>query len=118
VRQLENEVRKLASLGLETVSPEHLSSDLLPAGAGEAASAARKADLEIAAAALLRAIAEGRSLEKAVDQVARVILEQTVEATGGNMSETARRLGLSRPGLRGKMRRLGVGGKPRKKPQS
>ncbi len=113
VRQLENEARKLVALGLEQVGPEHLSAELLPAGADQAAASARKADLEVAASSLMRAIAEGRSLEKAVDSVEREILGQTLEATNGNLSETARRLGLSRPGLRGKMKRLGVGGTPR-----
>jgi DNA-binding NtrC family response regulator len=109
VRQLENEVRKLVALGSETVGPEQLSPELLGSlGASQAVARATETTVESVAAALLRLVAEGRALDEAVDLLEREVLGQVLAATGGNRSETARRLGLSRPGLRKKMKRLKV----------
>jgi transcriptional regulator with PAS, ATPase and Fis domain len=109
VRQLENEVRKLVALGLDPIKPEHLSQDVLGTrGATEAVQDARGALVEGAAVAVEREIGQGKSMEEALSEIERVVLARTLEATSGNRSETARRLGLSRPGLRKKMKRLGL----------
>lgn len=47
-------------------------------------------------------------LRSAVDDLERRTLERTLASCGGSISETARRLGLSRPGLRKMLRRLGL----------
>ncbi|MNC89282.1 nitrogen regulation protein NR(I) [compost metagenome] len=56
-----------------------------------------------------RAIQPG-NLAKAVEQVERELISTTLGHTSGNISETARVLGLTRRGLYLKMRRLGLDG--------
>lgn len=43
-----------------------------------------------------------------IEAFEREIIGRILETTGGNRSETARRLGLSRPGLLKKMKRYGI----------
>ena len=50
------------------------------------------------------------SLAAAVEKLEREMIEQALERAGGNISETARVLGLTRRGLYLKMERLGVAG--------
>jgi DNA-binding NtrC family response regulator len=50
------------------------------------------------------------NLATAVEQVERNLISSTLGHTGGNISETARILGLTRRGLYLKMRRLGLDG--------
>ena len=47
-------------------------------------------------------------LADAVEVLERQLISTTLERTGGNISETARVLGLTRRGLHLKMRRLGL----------
>jgi len=56
--------------------------------------------------------ARGRrtSLAAAVEKLEREMIEQALDRAGGNISETARVLGLTRRGLYLKMERLGVSG--------
>ena len=49
-------------------------------------------------------------LSSAVESLERELISATLEDTRGNISETARVLGLTRRGLYLKMRRLGIGG--------
>ena len=51
-------------------------------------------------------------LKDAVDDLERRTLERTLAACGGSISEAARQLGLSRPGLRKMLRRLGLRSDP------
>ncbi len=51
-------------------------------------------------------------LAAAVDQLEREMIRSTLDRTAGNISETARVLGLTRRGLYLKMRRLGLEGRP------
>ena len=51
-----------------------------------------------------------RNLAAAVEEVEREIIGATLQRTSGNISETARVLGLTRRGLYLKMRRLGLDG--------
>ena len=46
----------------------------------------------------------------AVEKLEREMIEQALDRAGGNISETARVLGLTRRGLYLKMERLGVAG--------
>jgi DNA-binding NtrC family response regulator len=48
------------------------------------------------------------NLASAVEQVEREMIQATLDRTGGNISETARVLGLTRRGLYLKLRRLGL----------
>jgi DNA-binding NtrC family response regulator len=50
------------------------------------------------------------NLASAVEHVERSVISSTLGKTGGNISETARLLGLTRRGLYLKMRRLGLDG--------
>jgi DNA-binding NtrC family response regulator len=98
VRQLRNEVQRAVAMaptgGL--ITPDLLS----PALAG------------IASEEPLTQTGRGRrtSLAAAVEKVEREMIESALERSGGNISETARVLGLTRRGLYLKMERLGVAG--------
>ena len=49
-----------------------------------------------------------KSLSAAVEELEREMIESALERSAGNISETARTLGLTRRGLYLKMQRLGV----------
>ncbi len=51
-----------------------------------------------------------RNLAAAIEQMERELITSTLERSSGNISETARVLGLTRRGLYLKMRRLGLDG--------
>ncbi|MGE3179452.1 MAG: sigma-54 interaction domain-containing protein, partial [Vicinamibacterales bacterium] len=102
VRQLRNEVQRavaLAGAG-ETIDPLHLSPELtatrLPGGS------------PAPAASRLRPGAT-TSLAAAVEQIEREMIQTALDRASGNLSETARTLGLTRRGLYLKLRRLGLG---------
>jgi hydrogenase-4 transcriptional activator len=94
VRQLRNEVQRAVALAPNggVIDPEVLS-PALAGTAGELGDARR-----------------GRraSLSAAVESLEREMIESALERSGGNISETARVLGLTRRGLYLKMERLGA----------
>jgi hydrogenase-4 transcriptional activator len=94
VRQLRNEVQRAVALSPEggNIEPDMLS----PALVGTSDSPAR---------------ARGRrtTLAAAVEKLEREMIASALDRAGGNISETARILGLTRRGLYLKMQRLGVG---------
>jgi hydrogenase-4 transcriptional activator len=98
VRQLKNEIQRAVALGSPggTIDPDHLSPEMsairLPAGAKTAA----------------RRMSTPASLASAVAQVEREMIQAALDQTRGNISETARTLGLTRRGLYLKLRRLGL----------
>ena len=98
VRQLKNEIQRAVAMSAPggTIEPDQLSADL-----GTSAPGSGHAD------ALARALPAG-NLAEAVDRVERELIAATLERTSGNISETARLLGVTRRGLYLKMRRLGV----------
>jgi len=100
VRQLKNEIQRAVAMSPPggTIDPEHLSADLAapPAAAG-------------GASAVTVPLAGG-NLAMAIEQVERDMISATLSRTSGNISETARVLGLTRRGLYLKMRRLGLDG--------
>ena len=98
VRQLKNEVQRAVALSAPggTVVPAHLSPEIV------------SARLPASAAAAPRARRGVPTLASAVEQVEREIIQQALDRTGGNISETARTLGLTRRGLYLKLRRLGL----------
>jgi len=102
VRQLRNEIQRAVAMSPPggTVDPEHLSADLT----APAASGGREMTSGVAPA---RALQPG-NLSAAVEEIERGMISATLERTRGNISETARVLGLTRRGLYLKMRRLGL----------
>jgi DNA-binding NtrC family response regulator/tetratricopeptide (TPR) repeat protein len=100
VRQLRNEIQRAVAMSAPgaSIEPDHLSPDLAtPAPGGVQANATG------------RAIVPG-NLAAAVESVERELITATLSHTAGNISETARVLGLTRRGLYLKMRRLQLGG--------
>ena len=81
------------------VEPEHLSADLTAPRTDARGSCSRRR--------ASRAAQPG-NLAAAVEEVERELITATLERTRGNISETARVLGLTRRGLYLKMRRLGL----------
>ncbi len=100
VRQLRNEIQRAVALAPSggSIEPEHLSRQL--AGAPSASS-------------FPLAHARGLTLARAVERLEREMVQAALDRTGGNMSQTARLLGLTRRGLYLKVRRLGLETRPR-----
>jgi len=102
VRQLKNEIQRAVALSAPggTVEPSHLSPELgstrVPTASGYGMITTRG----------------GASLASAVEQVERDMIQTALDRAGGNISETARSLGLTRRGLYLKLRRLGLDARP------
>ena len=84
-----------------TVEPEHLSAD------SDGSRSERGRGNCTSGVAPARALQPG-NLSAAVEEIERELISATLERTRGNISETARVLGLTRRGLYLKMRRLGL----------
>jgi DNA-binding NtrC family response regulator/tetratricopeptide (TPR) repeat protein len=99
VRQLRNEVQRAVAMSRPggTIEPEHLSADLTAPPTASATSAST-------------GMLPMGNLAAAVEQIERDMIRATLGRTGGNISESARVLGLTRRGLYLKMRRLGLEG--------
>jgi DNA-binding NtrC family response regulator/tetratricopeptide (TPR) repeat protein len=97
VRQLRNEVQRAVALAPNSglITPDMLS-PTLAAAFDDGASP--------------RGLVRRTSLAGAVEKLERELIEQALERSVGNISETARALGLTRRGLYLKMERLGVAG--------
>jgi len=97
VRQLKNEIQRAVALSAPggTIEPAHLSPEIgtvrLPSVSGAA-----------------RPPRSAANLAAAVEQVERDMIQVALDRAGGNISETARALGLTRRGLYLKLRRLGM----------
>jgi transcriptional regulator with GAF, ATPase, and Fis domain len=101
VRQLKNEIQRAVALSPPegTVEPAHLSPEIsntrLPASP--------------MGTSRPRSMGRGHpNLASAVEQVEREMIQAALDRSGGNISETARSLGLTRRGLYLKLRRLGL----------
>jgi DNA-binding NtrC family response regulator/tetratricopeptide (TPR) repeat protein len=101
VRQLKNELQRsvaMAPVG-GTITPEHLSADLTaPAPAANGPSRV--------------SLRGGQTLASVVDEIERDLIRDMLGRHRGNISETARSLGLTRRGLYLKLRRLGLENAP------
>jgi hydrogenase-4 transcriptional activator len=97
VRQLRNEIQRAVALGAPggTVGPEHLSAEV---------AALREPGTPLRVGSRART---GTTLAKAVEDLEREMVREALDRCGGNISETARQLGLTRRGLYLKLRRLG-----------
>jgi DNA-binding NtrC family response regulator len=98
VRQLKNEIQRAVALSAPggTIEPPHLSPEIgtTAAAASTTALPARRSGIP-------------PNLASAVEQVERDLIQAALDRAGGNISETARSLGLTRRGLYLKLRRLG-----------
>src|SRR5262249_4801370 len=99
VRQLKNEIQRAVALSAPggTIEAAHLSPEV---------GAATK--IPISTGSLARQPSRGTTLASAVEQIERDLIQAALDRTGGNISETARSLGLTRRGLYLKLRRLGI----------
>jgi DNA-binding NtrC family response regulator/tetratricopeptide (TPR) repeat protein len=97
VRQLKNEIQRAVALSAPggTIEAEHLSPEI------------GSTRLPITSAASRHTHA-APNLASAVEQVERDLIQAALDRAGGNISETARSLGLTRRGLYLKIRRLGL----------
>jgi DNA-binding NtrC family response regulator len=104
VRQLRNEVQRAVAMSPPggTIEPEQLSADLIAQPATATAIPARMITVTRST--------HPRSLAAAVEEVEREVIGSALRTASGNISETARVLGLTRRGLYLKMRRLGLDG--------
>ena len=102
IRQLRNEIKRAVAMVPSggTIEPEHLSADLTAPAGSPAPSPA--------AASFTGARVEPGNLAEAVDDLERQIISTTLERAGGNITATAKVLGVTRRGLHLKMHRLGL----------
>jgi DNA-binding NtrC family response regulator/tetratricopeptide (TPR) repeat protein len=102
VRQLRNEIQRAVAMSTPggTIEPEHLSADLT----------APPSNVEVGALTHATRRQVPRNLAAAIEQVEKDLIVATLGHTRGNISETARVLGLTRRGLYLKMRRLRLDG--------
>jgi len=105
IRQLRNEIQRLVALSRagQGVGPEHLSPEIT------STTIRQQSITDTPRPAARRVIT---SLADAVDDLEREIIEATLHQSGGNISEAARTLGLTRRGLYLKLRRLGFENTP------
>ena len=102
VRQLKNEVQRAVALSAPggMIQPVHLSPEIvtskLPTASGSAPGSPS------------RNRRNAPTLAAAVEEVERDLIQNALDRSGGNISETARTLGLTRRGLYLKLRRLGL----------
>jgi len=96
VRQLKNEIQRAVALSAPggTIEPPHLSPEIASPRLPGASAPSRPARGDA-------------NLASAVEQVERDMIQAALDRAAGNISETARALGLTRRGLYLKLRRLG-----------
>ena len=99
VRQLRNELQRAVAMAPPggTIGPEHLSADLTATVPGSAPTSSGRV-----------ALRGGQTLASVVDEIERDLIREMMNRHRGNISETARALGLTRRGLYLKLRRLGL----------
>ncbi|RPJ84542.1 MAG: sigma-54-dependent Fis family transcriptional regulator, partial [Acidobacteria bacterium] len=110
VRQLKNEIQRALTMAAPggTIRPEHLTHEItLSPSPGAAAPGGPSGPAALPAPpATLHRIVVG-NLGEAVEKLEREMIRQALEEASGNISETARVLGLTRRGLYLKLKRLG-----------
>ena len=98
VRELENEMRRLVVLATETVTGEDLS---------EAVREGRKTTGEALSSGNLNATGD---IREAVADLEKRSIEASLAQAGGNKSQAARTLGISRFALQRKLEKYGLAG--------
>ena len=106
VRQLKNEIQRSVAMSAPggTIEPAHLSPEI---GTTRLAGTLTTTVTALTASAP-RGARFAPDLASAVEQVEREMIQAALDRASGNISETARVLGLTRRGLYLKMRRLGL----------
>ncbi|MGE4056593.1 MAG: sigma-54 interaction domain-containing protein, partial [Vicinamibacterales bacterium] len=104
VRQLRNEIQRAVALSPPggTIESTHLSPELSTTSLAGASGTASGGNAQA------RMAARAPNLAAAVEEVERELIQAALERSAGNISETARTLGLTRRGLYLKLRRLGL----------
>ena len=110
VRQLRNEVQRAVALAGAggTIEPSDLSRELVAAEQGLNPAPGTPALPGPAPAPARPAAGSTRTLASLVEEVERQAIEAALAATGGNITVSARQLGLTRRGLYLKLRRLEI----------
>jgi len=95
IRQLKNEIQRAVALSAPggIVEPAHLSPEITHTRLPSTSE---------------RPSRSSPNLASAIEQVERDMIQSALDRAGGNISETARALGLTRRGLYLKLRRLGL----------
>jgi hydrogenase-4 transcriptional activator len=103
VRQLKNEIQRAVAMSApgDMIEPTHLSPEI-------GATRLQSTVATVTAPAMPRMGRQAVNLASAVEQVERDMIQTALDRSGGNISETARNLGLTRRGLYLKLRRLGL----------
>ena len=98
VRQLKNEIQRAVAMSAPgaTIEAPHLSPEISATHLSGTAPASRRSTVAPA------------NLAAAVEQMERELIQAALDRSGGNISESARALGLTRRGLYLKLRRLGL----------
>jgi DNA-binding NtrC family response regulator/tetratricopeptide (TPR) repeat protein len=98
VRQLKNEIQRAVAMSAPggTIEAPHLSPEISAMHPSGTAPASRRSAVPPA------------NLAAAVEQMERDLIQAALDRSGGNISESARTLGLTRRGLYLKLRRLGL----------
>ena len=114
VRQLENTVARLAALsagGVIGLADYQLANGEAPMSAAQPVvfEAHDAGDEHTTSAATASDARNGPSLKEQVEAFERGLVARALDATGGNQSEAARRLGVSRVTLIDKMKKYGLG---------
>ena len=104
MRQLRNEIQRAVALAAAggIVAIDHLSPELSLSAEGSGPTPA--------APAARLSLGQDQTLAMLVDTVERDLIRETLASHRGNISESARTLGLTRRGLYLKLRRLGIEG--------
>ncbi|MEQ1898629.1 MAG: sigma-54 dependent transcriptional regulator [Vicinamibacterales bacterium] len=112
VRQLANEIRRMAALAEndQVLMPEHLSLEIA-ASRRTIPPSDRPLDVSEIAVRI------DQPMAAAIEYVERAMVIHALEACGGRVEDTARRLGLSRKGLYLKRQRFGMESAEPQKPQ-
>ena len=107
VRQLKNEVQRAVAMSAPggTIEPVHLSPEI---GRASMPSTPSTSPAVVTPRPIRTVIRQEVNLASAVERVERDMIQAALGRSGGNISETARTLGLTRRGLYLKLRRLGL----------
>jgi len=102
VRQLKNEIQRAVAMSVSggLIEPSHLSPEI------------SNIRIPTTVSGPSRPHRPGANLASAIEEVERDMIQSALDLTGGNISETARSLGLTRRGLYLKLRRLGLVSRP------
>ena len=106
VRQLKNEIQRAVAMSApgETIEPTHVSPEIT--------AVRQPARTDTPSSQVRRSAQADENLASAIEQVERDMIQSALDRARGNISETARALGLTRRGLYLKLRRLGLDARP------